>query len=53
MVSKVHIQHQVVPHGIKGLEARGVLGLVELNDDITQLGLQFQELFEGTMDGRT
>ena len=46
VVSEVHVQHKVVPHRVQRIKAGCVFGLVELNNDITQLRFQFQELFE-------
>ncbi len=47
MLGQVHVQHQRVAHLVQRVQTRRVTGLVELGDDVTQLGLQLQKLFEG------
>ena len=46
MGRQVHIQQEALPQLLQSLQAAGVLRLVELKQDIPQLGLQLQELLE-------
>lgn len=50
---QVHVQEQVVLHLIQHLQTRRVLGLVEFEDNVTNLWLQLQdnlkELLEMTL----
>lgn len=43
---KVHVEHEAGPHLVQGTQAGSVARVVEVEDHITKLWLQFQILLE-------